>query len=77
MRKACFCLNPGVLFSAGFVGESGNGVYLSLISAEISSLALAEAIRVVRRLESAHKASQTSPHGGKHKSLNAVAKNYG
>ena len=34
---------------------------------------LAEAIRVVRRLESARKASKTSLHGGKHKSLNAVA----
>ena len=34
---------------------------------------LAEAIRVVRRLERARKASKTSPHGGKHKSLNAVA----
>ena len=77
MRKVCFCLNPGVRFSVVFVRESGDGVYLSLISAEISSLALAKAIRVVRRLENARKASKTSPHGGKHKSLNAVAKNYG
>ena len=75
MRKVCFCLNPGVRFSVGFVRESGDGVYLSLISAEISSLAMAEAIRVVRRLESARKASKTSLHGGRHKSLNAVAKN--
>ena len=59
----------------GFVRESGDGVYLSLISAEISSLTVAEVIQVVRRLESARKASKTSPHGGKHKSLNAVAKN--
>ena len=34
---------------------------------------LAEAIRVVRQLESAHKACKTTPQGGKHKSLNAVA----
>ena len=34
---------------------------------------LAEAIWVVRQLESARKASKTSLHGGKHKSLNAVA----
>ena len=33
---------------------------------------LAEAIRVVWRLESARKASKRSPHGAKHKSLNAV-----
>ena len=49
MRKACFCLNPRVRFSVGLVGESGDGVYLSLISAKISSSALAEAIRIVRR----------------------------
>ena len=45
MRKVCFGMNPGVRFSVDFVGESGDGVYLSLISvrilAEISSLALA------------------------------------
>ena len=34
---------------------------------------LAEVIRVARRLERARKASKMSPHGGNHKSLNAVA----
>ena len=51
MRKVCFCMNPGVRFSVDFVGESGDGVYLSLvsvrISAEISSLALAMFARPV------------------------------
>ena len=51
MRKVCFCMKPGVRFSVDFVGESGDGVYLSLISvrnlAEISSLALAMFARPV------------------------------
>ena len=51
MRNVCFRLNPGVRFSVDFVGESGDGVYLSLIpvriSAEISSLALAMFARPV------------------------------
>ena len=51
MRKVCFRLNPGVRLSVDFVGESGDGVYLSLISvrisAEISSLALAMFARPV------------------------------
>ena len=44
-------LNPGVRFSVEFVGESSDGVYLSLISvrtsAEMSSLALAMFARPV------------------------------
>ena len=36
MRKVCFRLNPGVRFSVDFVGESGDGVYLSLISVRMS-----------------------------------------
>ena len=51
MRKVCFRLNPGVRFSVDFVGESGDGVYLSLISVristEISSLTLAMFARPV------------------------------
>ena len=51
MRKVCFRLNPRVRFSVDFVGESGDGAYLSLISvrisAEISSLALAMFARLV------------------------------
>ena len=51
MRKVCFRLNPAVRFSVDFVGENGDGVYLSLISvrisAEISSLALATFARPV------------------------------
>ena len=51
MRKVCFRLNPAVRFSVDFVGENGDGVYLSLISvrisAEISSLALATFARLV------------------------------
>ena len=51
MRKVCFRLSPGVRFSVDFVGESGDGVYLSLvsvrISAEISSLPLAMFARPV------------------------------
>ena len=37
MRKVCFRLNPGVRFSVDFVGEIGDGVYLSLISVRISA----------------------------------------
>ena len=37
VRKVCFCMNPGVRFSVDFVGESGDGVYLSLISVRIST----------------------------------------
>ena len=34
MRNVCFRLNPGVRFSVDFVGESGDGVYLSSHSSE-------------------------------------------
>ena len=51
MRKLCFRLSPGVRFSVAFVGESGAGVDLSLISVrisvEISALALAMFARPV------------------------------
>ena len=64
MRKVCFRLNPGVRFSVDFVGESGDGVYLSLISvrisAEISSLALAMFARPV-----SEKTNRVSMVGGR------------
>ena len=48
MRKVCSRLNPGVRFSVDFVGESGDGVYISVrISTEISSLTLAMFARPV------------------------------
>ena len=51
MRKVCFRLNLGVRFSVDFDGESGDGVYLSLISlrisTEISSFTLAMFARPV------------------------------
>ena len=36
MREVCFRLNPRVRFSEDFIGESGDEVYLSLISLRIS-----------------------------------------
>ena len=36
VRKLCFRLNPGVRFSVDLVGESGDGVYRSLISVRMS-----------------------------------------
>ena len=42
-----FSSESGFRFSVDFVGESGDGVYLSLISTEISSLTLAMFARPV------------------------------
>ena len=36
-REVCFRLNPRVLFSGDFIGESGDEAYLSLISLRISA----------------------------------------